>query len=137
MHKQTPIKEVPKPWGKEIWFSDLPGFVGKILFINKGHRYSLQYHEKKVETQYVIKGVCKFLMGPDENHLEEIILKPGDKLDVFPGMVHRAEAIEDVEIVEVSSNDLNDVVKLADDYGRSGKGNDLEQDAKLASNNEQ
>jgi mannose-6-phosphate isomerase len=132
MQNQTPIKEVLKPWGKEIWFSDQPAFVGKILFINKGHRYSLQYHEKKVETQYLIKGICKFLIGPDEDNLEEVILKPGDKLDVYPGMIHRAEAIEDVEIVEVSSNDLDDVVKLADDYGRSGKGNDHGLDAELA-----
>lgn len=132
MHEQKPIKEVPKPWGKEIWFADQPGYVGKILFISKGHRYSLQYHERKIETQYILKGVCKFLIGESEDSLEEKILKPGEKLDVYPGMVHRAEAIEDVEILEVSSNDLDDVVKLADDYGRSGKGNNFELDAKLS-----
>ena len=87
---------------------------------------------KKKETQYLLKGRCKFLLGPNENELEEIILEPGDKLDVYPGMVHRAEALEDVEILEVSTNDLDDVVKLADDYGRSGKGNNFELDAKLA-----
>lgn len=135
MKPQTPIKTVPKPWGKEIWFADQPGYVGKILFITKGHRYSLQYHERKVETQYVIKGLCRFLIGPSESELEEVILKPGDKLDVHPGMVHRAEALEDLEIVEVSSNDLDDVVKLADDYGRSGKGNNFEHDAELSRKN--
>lgn len=130
--EQIPSKIIPKPWGKEIWFANQPGYVGKILFINKGHRYSLQYHERKIETQYVLKGICKFLIGESEDNLEEIILNPGDKLDVYPGMIHRAEAIEDVEILEVSSNDLDDVVKLADDYGRSGKGNNFELDAKLS-----
>jgi len=132
MPEQTETQIVLKPWGKEIWFANQPGYVGKILFITKGHRYSLQYHERKVETQYVLKGICKFLIGKSEDDLQEIILNPGDKLDVFPGMIHRAEAIEDVEILEVSSNDLDDVVKLADDYGRSGKGNDFEKDAELA-----
>jgi mannose-6-phosphate isomerase len=121
------VKIIPKPWGKEIWFADQPEYAGKILHIKKGHRYSLQYHEKKKETQYVLKGTCKFTLGN-----EEITLKPGDKLDVLPGTVHRAEGITDVEIFEVSTSDLDDVVKIEDDYGRSGKGNDFENDAKLA-----
>ena len=125
-------KEIPKPWGKEIWFADQPEFAGKILHIKKGHRYSLQYHERKKETQYLLKGSCRFLVGPSEDALEEIILQPGNKLDILPGTIHRAEGITDVEIVEVSTSDLDDVVKLADDYGRSGKGNDFEGDAKLA-----
>jgi mannose-6-phosphate isomerase len=133
--KQVPTQVVLKPWGKEIWFANQAEYVGKILCINKGHRYSLQYHEKKIETQYLLKGKCKFLIGPSEDKLEEIILNPGDKLDVYPGTIHRAEALEDVEILEVSSNDLDDVVKLSDDYGRTGKGNNFENDAKLAKEN--
>lgn len=129
------MQVIPKPWGKEIWFANQPEYVGKILFINKGHRYSLQYHERKTETQYVLKGKVRFMMGESEETLQEHVLEPGDKLDVYPGMVHRAEAMEDTEILEVSTNDLDDVVKLADDYGRSGKGNDFELDAKLASGN--
>lgn len=131
---QTEIKEVLKPWGKEIWFAVQPEYVGKILCITKGHRYSLQYHERKKETQYLLKGQIKFYLGETEDALEEIIMNPGDKLDVHPGMIHRAEALEDSEIVEVSTDDLDDVVKLSDDYGRSGKGNDFETDAKLAEN---
>lgn len=135
MKKQTEIKIIPKPWGKEIWFADQPEYAGKILHIKKGHRYSLQYHEKKTETQYVLKGKVRFQLGPSEDKLEEIVLGPGEKLDVLPGTIHRAEAIEDVEILEVSTSDLDDVVKLADDYGRSGKGNDFELDAKLSEDN--
>lgn len=127
MSDQTDIQIIPKPWGKEIWFANQPEYVGKILHINKGHRYSLQYHERKTETQYVLKGRVKFTMGE-----EEVILNPGDKLDVFPGTIHRAEALEDTEILEVSTNDLDDVVKLEDDYGRSGKGNDFEKDRQLS-----
>ncbi|MBT4384902.1 cupin [Candidatus Peregrinibacteria bacterium] len=125
---------IPKPWGQEIWFADEPEFAGKILCLNKGHRYSLQYHEKKKETQYLLKGKVKFSLGPNENELEEHILEPGEKLTVLPGMVHRAEALEDSELVEVSTSDLDDVVKLSDDYGRSGKGNNFELDNKLSSN---
>lgn len=132
--KNEDIKQVLKPWGKEIWFAVEPEYVGKILHIKKGHRYSLQYHEKKKETQYLLKGKLKFYLGASADTLEEIIMKPGDKLDVEPGMIHRAEALEDAEILEVSTNDLDDVVKLADDYGRSGKGNDFERDAKLSKN---
>lgn len=129
---QKPIQEVAKPWGKEIWFADQPEYAGKILHIKKGHRYSLQYHEHKKETQYILKGTCRFLIGQSEDQLEEVILEPGQKLDVLPGTIHRAEGITDVEILEVSTSDLDDVVKLADDYGRSGKGNDFELDAKLS-----
>ncbi len=131
---QTEIKEVLKPWGKEIWFANQPEYVGKILHITKGHRYSLQYHERKKETQYLLKGKVKFYLGESADALSEIIMDPGDKLDVYPGMIHRAEALEDAEILEVSTDDLDDVVKLDDDYGRSGKGNDFEKDAKLSQN---
>ncbi len=129
MEKRNEVKRVPKPWGHEIWFAVQPEYVGKILHINKGHRYSLQYHEKKTETQYLLSGKVKFLMGK-----EEVILNPGDKLDIPPLTIHRAEAIEDSEILEVSTNDLDDVVKLADDYGRSGKGNNFDLDAELSRN---
>lgn len=131
---QTEIKEILKPWGKEIWFANQPEYVGKILHIKKVHRYSLQYHERKKETQFLLKGQVKFSLGEKPDALTEHILNPGDKLDVYPGMIHRAEAIEDSEILEVSTNDLDDVVKLSDDYGRSGKGNDFTKDAELSQN---
>ncbi len=133
MNDSNSIRIIPKPWGHEVWFAEQAEYVGKILHIKAGHRYSLQYHEVKTETQYLLKGQVKFQMGTDEKNLKEIILNPGEKLDILPGTIHRAQAIEDSEILEVSSNHLNDVVKLSDDYGRSGKGNDFEQDRKLAS----
>ncbi|MFA5792960.1 MAG: sugar phosphate nucleotidyltransferase [Candidatus Gracilibacteria bacterium] len=132
-HAQSkPVKKIPKPWGHEIWFADQKEYAGKILHIKKGHRYSLQYHEHKKETQFLLNGLIKFSTGASQDSLEEIILKPGDKLDILPGTIHRAQALEDSDILEVSTNDLDDVVKLADDYGRSGKGNDFELDKKLS-----
>jgi len=136
-----------KPWGREIWFAHTDKYAGKILEIKKGHRYSLQYHEHKEETQYILKGKARFTYGeldpsgtPDEfetfgqNHenLQEKILSEGDKIDIPPYTVHRLEAIEDTVVFEVSSPELDDVVKLADDYGRKGKGNDEETDQKLS-----
>lgn len=129
------IKIKLKPWGREIWFAHTDSYAGKILEVKKGHRLSLQYHEKKIETQYVYSGKVKFTYGTDENALQEIILSPGSKFDITPYTIHRVEALEDSEIFEVSSPELTDVVKLADDYGRSGKGNNEELDAKLSQEN--
>ncbi len=126
-----------KPWGKEIWFAHNDKFAGKILHINKGHRYSLQYHEKKRETQYVYSGKVKLVYGTDINDLQEKILNPGDKIDVEPYTIHRLEGLEDSEVFEVSTPELDDVVKLHDDYGRSGKGNDELTDANLYNINKQ
>lgn len=131
--EQAPIKI--KPWGHEVWFAHHDNFAGKVLFIKKGHRYSLQYHEHKEETQYLFQGKVKFTVGPSADQLEEIILEPGDKITIKPPMIHRAEALEDSYIFEASSAELDDVVKLADDYGRTGKGNDEELDKKIADSN--
>jgi mannose-6-phosphate isomerase-like protein (cupin superfamily) len=127
-HK-TEIK--PKPWGQEIWFAHNDKYAGKILQIKKGHRYSLQYHEKKVETQYIYKGQVKLTYGTEKDNLQEKILNAGDKIDVPPYTIHRLEALEDSEVFEVSTPDLEDVVKLSDDYGRSGKGNNESLDKEL------
>jgi len=123
-----------KPWGREVWFahSDSGRYAGKILEIKKGHRFSLQYHEKKEETQYLFSGKVKFTYGKNKNDLKEKILLQGDKIDILPYTIHRAEALEDSKIFEVSTTELNDVVKVEDDYGRSGKGNNEELDEKLS-----
>jgi len=122
----------PKPWGEEVWFAHTPSYAGKILKVKKGHRLSLQYHEKKEETQYLYKGQVKFTYGTDKNSLSDIILNPGDKFDIKPYTIHRIEALEDSEIFEVSTPELDDVVKLEDDYGRSGKGNNETMDQELS-----
>ncbi len=120
-----------KPWGREIWFAHTEKYAGKILEVKKGHRLSLQYHEHKMETQYVYSGKVKFTFGKDEANLQERILSQGDKVDIAPYTIHRIEALQDSEVFEVSTPELTDVVKLHDDYGRTGKGNNEELDATL------
>lgn len=128
---QTPILTKDKPWGREIWFANMAGYAGKILEIKKGCRLSLQYHEKRTETQYIMSGKIIMTLGKDKNDLHEIILKSGDKQDVLPYTIHRMEALEDTTIFEVSTNQLDDVVRIEDDYGRPDKGNHEEMDKEL------
>lgn len=128
------MKEViikPKPWGREVWFAHTDRYAGKILEVKKGHRLSLQIHEKKMETQYLYKGKIKLYLGEKENALDEIILSTGESIDIPAGTIHRIEALEDSEIFEVSTPELDDVIKLADDYGRTGKGNNETMDQSL------
>lgn len=126
------VKIKLKPWGREIWFAKTDKYAGKILEIKKGHRFSLQYHEKKHETQYLCEGKIKVTFGKEKNNLQTKILNPGDKFEILPYTIHRAEAISDSKIFEVSTPELDDVVKIEDDYGRTGKGNNEELDRKLA-----
>lgn len=139
---KVPIEKL-KPWGREIWFALTPRYAGKILELKKKHRFSLQYHEKKSETQLVIQGKVeyeiskpgiakKLTKGKSGKILYRKILLPGEKIDFPPFTLHRALAHEDSIIFEVSTPELDDVVKLADDYGRTGKGNDEALDRALA-----
>ena len=130
--EQTPIQIKEKPWGREIWFAHMAGYAGKILEVKAGKRLSLQYHEKKAETQYVMSGVVKLTIGKDPENLEEITLKAGDKMDIHPYTIHRIEGVEDAQIFEVSTDQLDDVVRLADDHGRPDRGNHEELDAQLS-----
>jgi quercetin dioxygenase-like cupin family protein len=132
--EQVPIQIKEKPWGKEIWFASNSTYAGKILEVKKGKRLSLQYHEKKNETQYLFAGRVKLTVGKKGETLTDIVLNPGDKYDIFPYTVHRIEALEDSIIFEVSTSELEDVVRLADDYGRPDRGNHEEMDKRLHRN---
>jgi mannose-6-phosphate isomerase-like protein (cupin superfamily) len=123
-----------KPWGREIWFAWTSEYAGKILEIKKGHRFSLQYHEKKWESQYVVSGKVKFTYGENPKKLRTKILKKGDKVDIPARSIHRAEALVKTILFEVSSPELDDVTKLEDDYGRTGKGNNEKLDRRLSEN---
>ena len=120
-----------KPWGKEIWFAHNDKYAGKIIEIIEGQRLSLQYHEEKTETLYIFLGQVKLTYGTDKSNLQEKILNKGDKFDIHPYTIHRLEALEDAKIFEVSTPELHDIVKLSDDYGRTGKGIDEELDESL------
>jgi mannose-6-phosphate isomerase len=116
------VKVVPKPWGEERWLAHTDRYAGKLLILRKGHRLSLQYHERKHETQYVDSGRIKYTLGSIERPGEytELIAEAGTTVMLPPGAVHRMEALEDSRFFEVSTPELTDVVRLEDDYGRAG-----------------
>jgi mannose-6-phosphate isomerase-like protein (cupin superfamily) len=105
---------VPKPWGREVWYAHEERYAGKILEIHAGHALSLQKHERKQETMYLLRGRLRY-------HLDgvDFELEPGSCLTIYPGEVHRLEALEDSVVLEVSTPELDDVVRLEDRYGRS------------------
>jgi len=116
------VKTVQKPWGHEEWLSVTGKYVLKKIVIKKGSSLSLQYHDQKEESQYLLSGRVKMLLGrkEDPTKLEESESLPGETLHFAPGTIHRIEAIEDSVIIEASTTELMDVVRLQDDYSREG-----------------
>lgn len=112
-------RRVDKPWGYEIIWAHTDRYVGKILHVTAGHALSLQYHERKDETIYLLSGRMKFFAGPSVEDLKEVTLNAGESFHVTVGTVHRMEAITDVDILEASTPELDDVVRLEDRYGRT------------------
>ena len=107
--------KVEKPWGHEIRWAINNKYLGKILHINKGQRLSLQYHDQKDETIYVLEGTAVVILD-EKTH----ILSEGQSLRIQPKQVHRYSAPEDghVKLIEVSTPEIDDVIRLEDDYGR-------------------
>ncbi len=110
-----------KPWGHELLWSHTNHYAGKIIHINAGHRLSLQYHEHKQESILVVDGTLLLHLGQG-NEATVVEMRSGESADIAVGQIHRFEAPEsgDVEIIEVSTNHLDDVVRLEDDYSREG-----------------
>ena len=118
-HRQD-VRRVDKPWGHEIIWAHTDRYAGKILFVKAGERLSLQYHEQKDETIYVLDGKIAFEVGPLEQPHERMVLGAGDAFHITPHTVHRMTAVEDAHILEASTPELGDVVRLEDAYGRQG-----------------
>jgi mannose-6-phosphate isomerase len=112
-------RRVEKPWGHELIWAETDRYIGKVLHVKAGHALSLQYHERKDETIHLLSGTMRFLAGPSAAELDVIELTQGQSFRVTPGTVHRMEAVTDVDILEASTPDLDDVVRLEDRYGRS------------------
>jgi len=115
-------REVLKPWGKEVIWAETKDYVGKLIYINEGSKLSLQYHEQKEETILVISGELElFVSGNQRKGLQTIRLGEGDTFHVKPSIIHRFSATLGTSVVlaEVSTNYLDDVVRLEDDYDRS------------------
>jgi mannose-6-phosphate isomerase len=113
------MRRVSKPWGHEIVFAENERYAGKILHLEPGHCLSLQYHERKDETLFVLNGEVTLTVGT-EGSMKEIRLRPGDAHRIRPGVRHRMSAQVAADLVEVSSPELDDVVRLEDRYGRAG-----------------
>jgi mannose-6-phosphate isomerase-like protein (cupin superfamily) len=120
MAKQA-IQRVDKPWGHELIWAKTGDYVGKILHINQGHKLSLQYHKEKEETILLYSGKMILVFENDQGVLEEIPLVKGEAHHIPPGKKHRMIAVEDCDVFEVSTPQLQDVVRLEDGYGRTGK----------------
>lgn len=112
------VTRVDKPWGYELWWARTERYVGKVLHVTAGHALSLQYHNVKEETILVYSGRLLFELQEGERLVGREML-PGDRIHVTPGSVHRMTAIEDCDLFEVSTPELDDVVRLDDRYGRS------------------
>ena len=115
-----PERRVDKPWGHELIWAHTDRYVGKILVIETGKRLSLQRHLVKDESILVSSGRLRLALEDDEGTVSVEELGPGDHRRVPTGRIHRYEAIERCTLIEVSTPELDDVVRLEDDFGREG-----------------
>lgn len=149
MSGRVEITTVPKPWGYETIWAKTDRYVGKILHINAGHALSVQYHKRKDETVFLLSGELKYWVqvsgqssgargyepGPHRTagtgetpvaarspipDLNDVRLQVGDAFRITPGTIHYMEAVTDCDVLEVSTPELDDVVRLKDRYGREG-----------------
>ena len=111
---------VEKPWGSELIWTHPDRYVGKLISVNAGARLSLQFHNKKDESIFIVDGTLNLHLENDEGEVQQIKMGPGEFQRVHTGRIHRFEAITDVRLIEVSTPELDDVVRLEDDYGREG-----------------
>ena len=116
--KMEKVIHIDKPWGYERHLEINDNYVVKELFMKKDNSCSLQYHEKKHETFYLLKGQLKFYVGSDKDNLNTMILNVGEHYTIEPKVIHRMEAIVDSLYLEASTNQLDDVIRIEDKYGR-------------------
>ncbi|MBS1882373.1 MAG: cupin domain-containing protein [Actinobacteria bacterium] len=109
---------VEKPWGHEIWWAQTPHYAGKLLHVDAGQKLSLQLHREKDESSYVLSGRLLLTRGPSLDELSTEEVGPGFAWRAEPGTIHTIEALEDSVVVEASTPQLDDVVRLRDRYGR-------------------
>ncbi len=116
---ESDVTRIEKPWGYELHWAKTDRYVGKVIHVTAGHALSLQYHNLKDETILLWSGRLLFEIGQgDESRTWEMV--PGERVHISPKTVHRMTAVEDCDIIEVSTPELDDVVRLEDRYGREG-----------------
>lgn len=115
------VRHVPKPWGHETIWAHTDRYVGKILHVKAGEKLSVQYHEKKDETVYLLSGEMKYWVQlPGDTELRDQRLVAGQSFRITPHTIHAIEAVTDIDVLEASTPELDDVVRLTDRYGREG-----------------
>jgi mannose-6-phosphate isomerase len=115
------VTHVPKPWGHETIWAQSERYVGKILHINAGHELSVQYHNRKDETVYLLSGEIVYRVQREgDDILDDMKLKVGESFRITPGTIHQMVALTDCDVLEVSTAEIDDVVRLSDKYGREG-----------------
>ena len=112
------MKIIKKPWGQEEVLEKNKSYMLKRLTMNEGHKCSLQYHNFKTETIYVLEGKLGIYFGIKEDNLEKKIFKSGEIITIKPGLIHRMEALETSVYLEASTPEMDDVVRIHDDYNR-------------------
>lgn len=112
-------RRTEKPWGYELLFALTPKYAGKLIFVKQGHRLSLQYHSIKDEAMLIYAGKVLIEIEDTAGSKEKVTLGPGKSIHLPPFTRHRLHAIEDTTLFEVSTPELDDVTRLADDYGRA------------------
>ena len=113
------VVRVEKPWGYEIIWAHTESYVGKILHIHAGHALSVQYHEKKDETVYLLSGDLVYRVW-ENGQPKDVELRVGQAFRIGPHTIHQMEAVTDCDVLEASTPHLDDVVRLQDRYGREG-----------------
>lgn len=112
------VKEVFKPWGKEVWLELNERYCYKRIYINAGHRTSFQYHEQKLETNYIVDGVAEVWLEDENGVVEKKEMQAGDFFTVKPPKKHRVIAKTDIVLMEVSTPEVDDVIRIEDDTSR-------------------
>jgi len=112
------VERVEKPWGYEIIWARTDRYVGKILHVNAQQSLSYQYHRVKDETIYLLQGAVDLEVGTPEGERSTVRLRPGDSYRIPAGLRHRMLAVEESDLLEASTPELDDVVRLEDRYGR-------------------
>lgn len=110
---------IDKPWGWERLLALTEDYAMKILHVNAGEKLSFQYHERKRESLYCVSGEGLAFIGPDEDNLERLVLEKNKLLHIEPGTRHTFQAITELELIETSTPEIDDVVRLEDKYGRA------------------
>lgn len=110
---------VEKPWGYELIWARTDRYVGKLLHVKAGHGLSCQYHNRKDETMFVLRGELVLHLQPEGGEVRTRTFRAGDSVHIPPRLIHQLEAVVDSDVLEASTPELDDLVRLQDRYGRT------------------